>query len=110
MPTISDVYITNWSTTEAKPVASGLERTLCSESLCGSKTLDVYQRTVLEGRQLDVNAGDDCHLVYVVNAPKAGRIIFNGKTHAAEEGAGREHHAGTCLRRHRGSRFASSWI
>ena len=73
---------------EATPVASGLERTLCSEGLCGSKTLTVYQRTVLPGRQLDVNARDDYHLVYVIEAAKAGSISFNGTSHPAEEGAG----------------------
>ena len=88
MPTISDVSIINWNTTEAKPVPSGPERTICSEDLCGSKTLTVYQRTVLEGRQFDVNARDDYNLVYVVEAPKGGIITFNGKSHAAEEGAG----------------------
>src|SRR5260370_28663251 len=88
MPTISDVSIINWNTTEAKPVPSGLERTICSEGLCGSKTLTVYQRTVLEGRQFDVNARDDYHLVYVVEAPKEGIITFNGKSHAAEDAAG----------------------
>ena len=46
MPTISDVSIINWNTAKAEAVASGLERILCSEELCGSKTLDVYQRTV----------------------------------------------------------------
>ena len=88
MATISDVSIINWNKTEAKPVASGLERTICSQGLCGSKTLTVYQRTVLEGRQFDVQAGGDYHLVYVIEAPKAGIISFNGKSHAAEEGAG----------------------
>ena len=88
MATISDVSIINWNTAEAKPVASGLERTICSQGLCGSKTLTVYQRTVLEGRQFDVQAGDDYHLVYVIEAPKEGIISFNGKSHAAEEGAG----------------------
>jgi hypothetical protein len=88
MPTISDVSIINWNTTEAKPVPSGLERTICSEGLCGSKTLTVYQRTVVEGRQFDVNAHDDYHLVYVVEAPNEGIITCNGKSHAAEEGAG----------------------
>jgi mannose-6-phosphate isomerase-like protein (cupin superfamily) len=87
-PTISDISIINWNTAEAKPVASGLERTLCSEGLCGSKTLTVHQRTVLPGRQLDVSARDDYHLVYVIEAAKAGIISFNGKSHAAEEGAG----------------------
>src|SRR5215470_6853364 len=86
-PTIGDVSIINWNTAEAKPVASGLERTICSEDLCGSKTLTVYQRTVLEGRKFDVDAGADYHLVYVIEAAKEGVISFNGKSHAAEEGA-----------------------
>ena len=47
MPNIKDVSIINWNKTEAKPVASGLERTICSQALCGSKYLNVYQRTVL---------------------------------------------------------------
>ena len=88
MPTIDDVSIINWNTAEAKAVASGLERILCSEDLCGSKTLTVYQRTVQDGRQFDVKAGGDYHLVYVIAAPKPGVITFNGKSHAAEEGAG----------------------
>src|SRR5277367_1947292 len=58
MATISDVSIINWNTAEAKPVASGFERTICSQGLCGSRTLTVYQRTVLEGHQFDVQAGD----------------------------------------------------
>jgi len=78
MATISDVSIINWNTAEAKPVASGLERTICSQGLCGSKTLTVYQRTVSEGRQFDVQAGADYHLVYVIEAPKEGIISFNG--------------------------------
>jgi mannose-6-phosphate isomerase-like protein (cupin superfamily) len=88
MATISDVSIINWNTAEAKPVASGLERTICSQGLCGSKTLTVHQRTVLEGRQFDVQAGDNYHLIYVIEAPKEGIISLNGKSHAAEEGAG----------------------
>jgi hypothetical protein len=54
MATISDVSIINWNTAEAKPVASGFERTICSQGLCGSTTLTVYQRTVLEGHHFDV--------------------------------------------------------
>src|SRR5262245_37490871 len=88
MATIADVSIINWNTAEAKPVASGLERTICSQGLCGSKTLTVYQRTVQEGRRFDVQAGGDYHLVYVIEAPKAGGISTNGKSHPAEEGAG----------------------
>ena len=67
MPTISDVSIFNWNRTEAKPVESGLERTICSKSLCGSKTLDVHHRTVSQGRRFEVQAGKDYHLVYVID-------------------------------------------
>jgi mannose-6-phosphate isomerase-like protein (cupin superfamily) len=88
MATISDVSIVNWNKTEAKPVESGLERTLCSQSLCGSKTLDVYHRTVSKGRRFDVQVGSAYHLVYVTDAPQAGVIKFNGKSHAADDGAG----------------------
>ena len=85
MATISDVSIINWNTAEAKPVASGLERTICSKDLCGSKTLTVYQRTVLEGRQFEVNARDDYHLVYVVE-----RVL---------DGSGRSHRIRASCRR-----------
>src|SRR3954452_9511117 len=87
MPTIKDVSIINWNKTEAKPVASGLERTICSQALCGSKYLTVYERTGQEGRQLDGQSGAHYHLVYVIDA-NAGRISFTGKSHAAEDGAG----------------------
>src|SRR6185503_18852914 len=88
MPKISDVSIINWNRTEAKPVASGLERTICSKDLCGSKTLDVHHRTVSQGRKFEVKAGNDFHLVYVIEAPKGGTVSFNGKSHTAEDGAG----------------------
>jgi quercetin dioxygenase-like cupin family protein len=88
MPTINDVSIVNWNKAEAKSVASGLERTICSQALCGSKYLTVYQRTVSEGRQFDVHTGGDYHLVYVIEAPEGGTISFNGKSRTAEAGAG----------------------
>jgi quercetin dioxygenase-like cupin family protein len=88
MATISDVSIINWNTAEARTVESGLERTICSKSLCGSKFLTVYHRTVSQGRRLEVQAGNDYHLVYVIEAPKEGVISFDGKSHAAEAGAG----------------------
>ena len=88
-PTISDVSIINWNTAEAKPVPSGLERTICSEQLCGSKTLTVYQRTVLEGRQFEVAPRGDYHLVYVIEAAKEAIISFNGKSRAGERGCWR---------------------
>ena len=88
MATIRDVSIINSNTAEARPVESGLERTICGQSLCGSKTLTVYRRTVLEGRRFEPQASDDYHLVYVMAASKEGRIGFNGAHHATEEGAG----------------------
>jgi mannose-6-phosphate isomerase-like protein (cupin superfamily) len=88
MATISDVSIIDSNKAPAKSVASGLERTICSPSLCDSKNLTVYRRTILKGRQLAVDAGGDYHLVYVMQGSKDGRIDFNGKSHAAENGAG----------------------
>ena len=57
MATISDVSIIDSNTAEPKRVESGLERTICSPSVCGSKNLTVYRRTILKGRQLTVDAG-----------------------------------------------------
>lgn len=88
MATISDVSIIDSNTAEARPVESGLERTICSPSLCGSRNLTVYKRTVLEGRQLDVEAGDDYHLVYVIEGSPDGLVQFKDEFHAAEDGAG----------------------
>jgi quercetin dioxygenase-like cupin family protein len=88
MPTIEDVSIIDSNTAKAVPVKSGLERTICSPSLCGSKNLIVYRRTILKGRQLAVGADKDYHLVYVMQGSADGRVQFKGKSHAAEEGAG----------------------
>lgn len=88
MATISDVSIIDSNTAKARPVESGLERTICSASLCGSKNLTVYRRTIRKGRQLAVDAATDYHLVYVMQGSADGRVQFNGKSHQAEEGAG----------------------
>ena len=88
MATIADVAIVDSNTAEARPVESGLERTICGQSLCGSKTLTVYRRTVLEGRRFEPRADGDYHLVYVMTAPGDGRVVFDGDSHAAEDGAG----------------------
>ena len=85
MPKISDVSIINWNKTEAKPVASGLERTICSQALCGSKYLDRLSADGA-GRTATRRAGRRrLDLVYVIEA-KGGTISFNGKSHAAEDG------------------------
>ena len=88
MATIKDVSIIDSNTAKAVPVKSGLERTICSSSLCGSKNLTVYRRTILKGRQFAVDAGGDCHLVYVMKGSADGRVHFKSKAHTAEEGAG----------------------
>ena len=88
MPTIKDVSIIDSNKAKTVSVKSGLEREICSPSLCGSKNLTVYRRTVLKGRQLAVDAGKDYHLIYVIGGSKDGRVEFKGKSHAAEDGAG----------------------
>jgi len=88
MPTISDVSIIDSNTAEAQTVKSGLERVICSESLCGSKNLTVYRRTILKGRQFPVDAGKDYHLIYVMEGSAEGVVSFKNKSHAAENGAG----------------------
>ena len=88
MATISDVSIINSNTAKARSVASGLERTICGDSLCGSKTLTVYRRTVLENRRFEARAIDEYHLVYVMEPSQESLIRFNDEWHATEEGAG----------------------
>ena len=68
-------------------VESGTERTLCSTALCGSKNLTVYRRTIAQGRQFDIRAGDDYHLAYVM-APAQGTVRRGSEARDAEEGAG----------------------
>jgi mannose-6-phosphate isomerase-like protein (cupin superfamily) len=88
MATISDVSIIDSNTAEARPVDSGLERTICSPELCGSNNLIVFRRTILQGRQFDVDAGDSYHIVYIMAGAAAGSVNFDGQAHVAEEGAG----------------------
>jgi quercetin dioxygenase-like cupin family protein len=88
MATISDVSIIDSNTAEARPVDSGLERTICSASLCGSKNLTVYRRTIKAGRSFGVDSGENYQLVYVMAGADDGRIQYNNESHTAEEGAG----------------------
>ena len=88
MATISDVTIIDSNKAEAVPVESGLERTICSASLCGSKNLTVYRRTIQAGRKFDVDSGGDYHLVYVMGGADDWLVHFDGESHAADEGAG----------------------
>ena len=88
MVTISDVSIIDSNTAEARPVESGLEKTICGLSLCDSKALTVYRRTMLKGRHFEPRADGDYHILYVMETPKEGLITFNDETHPAEEGAG----------------------
>ena len=88
MATISDISIVDSNTAEATPVESGLERTLCSPGLCDSKNLSVYRRTILSGRQFDLEAGQDYHIVYIMQGSTDGLVHFETQTYAAEDGAG----------------------
>jgi mannose-6-phosphate isomerase-like protein (cupin superfamily) len=88
MPSIKDLTIVNSNTAAPTKVEHGLLRTLCSPELCNSKNLTVYKRTVEKGKQYDLAAGDDYHLVYVMNTAPKATVQFDEETHAAEEGAG----------------------
>src|SRR5690606_32598994 len=88
MASIADLWIVDSNTAPPEPVPSGLVRTLCSPELCASRTLTVYRRTIVAGRRLDVDAGVDYHLLYVIAAPAKGVVRYRGDAHAAEDGAG----------------------
>ena len=88
MPGINDISIINSNTCDSRPYAAGTEKTLCGPALCGAKNLTVYRRTVSQGRQYDLQAGSDYHLVFILRTPTKGLVHFDNKTHAAEEGAG----------------------
>lgn len=88
MATISDVSIIDTNNAPAESVDSGLERTICSASLCGSKNLTAYRRTIKAGKSFAVDAGDDYHLIYVMGGAADGRVAFDGESHQADEGAG----------------------
>jgi quercetin dioxygenase-like cupin family protein len=88
MPSIKDISIVDSNTAKAKKVEHGLERTLCSSELCGSKNLTVYKRTIAKGKELELEMAKDYQLVYVMNSPANATVSFNGRSHAAEEGAG----------------------
>ncbi len=89
MPTISDVSIIDSNTAQAKPVESGLERTICSPELCGSKNLTVYQandprRPAARGRcaARTITSFTSC------KDPPTVACSSTVESHAAEEGAG----------------------
>ena len=88
MPTIDDVSIIDSNTAEATAVDSGLERVICGQERCGSKTLTVYRRTVSAGRSFAPGGDGDYHLVYVMKASPEGSISFNSESNPADEGAG----------------------
>jgi mannose-6-phosphate isomerase-like protein (cupin superfamily) len=88
MASIQDISIADSTTAKARSVASGLERTLCGPDFCNSRTLTVYRRTILAGKTLELDAGNDYHVVYVMDTPAKGTIHYKDATHTAEEGAG----------------------
>ena len=88
MATINDISIIDSNAAEATQVDSGSERTLCSPSLCGSKNLTIFGRTISSERQFNLELVKDYHLVYVMEGSTDGLIHFDGEAHVAEEGAG----------------------
>lgn len=88
MANINDISIINTNTCESRPVEYGTEMTICSPGLCSANDLTVYRRTVFQGRQFDLQAGNKCHLVYVMRTPTKAVIHFGNEVHEAEEGAG----------------------
>jgi len=88
MPSINDIFIIDSNTAEANETSSGTERTICSADLCDSKTLDVYRRTIHADTSFSLKAGDDYHVVYIMETPARGTVRYNGEAHRAEEGAG----------------------
>ena len=79
MPSIKDLSIVNSNTAAANKVEHGLLRTLCSPELCDSKNLTVYKRTIQKGKQYELDAGKDYHLVYAMNTPAKGTVAFKSK-------------------------------
>jgi mannose-6-phosphate isomerase-like protein (cupin superfamily) len=88
MPSIKDLTIVDSNTATPSKVDHGLLRTLCSPELCDSKNLTVYKRTIQKGKQYDLKAGNDYHLIYAMNTPAKGAVQFNNENHSVEEGAG----------------------
>jgi quercetin dioxygenase-like cupin family protein len=88
MPSIQDITIVDSNTARAKTVDHGLERTLCSPELCDSKNLTVYRRTIHKGKQLNVDAGNQYHLLYIISAAGKGQVQYKATANLAEEGAG----------------------
>ena len=88
MANISDISIVDSNTSKSKPFEAGTEVILCSPASCGSENLTVYKRTISEGKQFDLQAGSNYHLVYVMRTPAKGFIHFKDQTHSAEEGSG----------------------
>ena len=95
MPTIKDVSIIDSNKAKAVPVKSGLERTICSPSLCGSKNLTVYRRTILKGLQL-ISAKP---VLYVCNVDERAAAQGNAQSarvaqYARQQGAAANDHDG----------------
>lgn len=88
MANIDDISIINFNSSKARPVAYGLERTICDTDLCGSINLTAYRCTVTQGHRFELMADNDYHLVYVLQTPTKGTIRYGQKTYEAEQGAG----------------------
>jgi len=88
MAGIRDITIVDSNARDSKRSESGAIKILCSPDSCGSGNLTVYRRTIAASHGVDVQAGTDYHLVYVIDAPGTGVIHFNNAAHKMEDGAG----------------------
>jgi quercetin dioxygenase-like cupin family protein len=88
MAGIRDITIVDSNACESKRSESGTIKTLCSPESCGSSNLTVYRRTVNPGQAVDIQAGSDYHLVYVIEASAKGIVRFNNAAHDLQDGAG----------------------
>lgn len=87
MASIKDISIIDSNVMEATPVSYGFKRLLCGPDI-GSKTLSVYRLTILPDQKFELRAGDDYHLIYVIEQPAGGLLRYKGEEHDAQSGGG----------------------
>jgi len=88
MASITDITIVGPEDGVLRTVESGAERLICGPPVCASSQLTAFHRTIAAGRQFTAGADKNYHLLYVIQADRAGSIRFNGDTHEAGPGAG----------------------
>ena len=88
MATIDDVFIIDPGTTEAIAVEHGYEQAICGEDICGSRTLTIFRRNVSDRSQVNIDAGEKFHLLYVLNSPDECTLSYKNEMHTIVEGSG----------------------